>query len=184
MPRPLPTLCLLPTLRPLSTLCALLLGTALTAPPAASQAAPVAIPATGGVPLPRPGQHWTLEARTADGETFRTTLRLSAAPPADPGTFRADRGTLLLDAEAGTLIALDLQDARDGGLGLACAVRLNADRSALEAAGVLASGTLTELPARLEAALAVLNVTRTPQQQEEVARELGLGSCALSVQTP
>lgn len=176
MPRPLPPLRPASTLRPLPTLCALLLGTALATPPAASQAAPA--------PLPRPGQHWTLEARTADGETFRTTLRLSAAPPTDPGTFRADRGTLLLDTQAGTLIALDLQDARDGGLGLACAVRLNADRSALEAAGVLASGTLTELPARLEAALAVLTVTRTPQEQAEAARELRLGSCELTLQFP
>ncbi|GGS32638.1 hypothetical protein [Deinococcus knuensis] len=154
-----------------------------TLPTPLPTALPTLLPALGL--LPRPGQHWTLNARTADGETFRTTLRLSAAPPADPGTFRADRGTLLLDAQAGTLIALDLQDARDGGLGLACAVRLNADRnSAPEVSGVLASGTLTELPARLEAALAVLNVTRTPQEQEEAARELGLGTCALSVQTP
>ena len=90
----------------------LLLGAALAAP------APTSV---------QPGQTWTLSATTFDGEVLSTALHLNAAPPAPtaPGTYRADRGSLLLDATADTLIALDLKDAREGGLGLACALRLS-----------------------------------------------------------
>lgn len=127
----------------------------------------------------QPGQTWTLRATTFDGETLTTTLRLNAMPPT-PGTFRADRGSLLLDATADTLIALDLKDAREGGLGLACALRLSTLGQS-GATGVLASGPLTDLPAELERALAVLDVTRTPQEQADAARELRLGQCTLTL---
>ncbi len=142
----------------------LLLGAALAAP----------------VPTPvQPGQTWTLSATTFDGETLTTTLHLNATQPT-PGTYRADRGSLLLDARADTLIALDLKDAREGGLGLACALRLST-LGQPGATGVLASGPLTDLPAALERALAVLDVTRTPQEQADAARELRLGQCTLTL---
>lgn len=145
----------------------LLLGAALAAP------APTPV---------QPGQTWTLSATTFDGEVLSTTLRLPAAPPAPtaPGTYRADRGSLLLDVQADTLIALDLKDAREGGLGLACALRLST-LGQPSATGVLASGPLTDLPAALERALAVLDVTRTPQEQADAARELRLGQCTLTL---
>lgn len=153
--------------RPLTLLLPLLLGAALAAP------APTPV---------QPGQTWTLSATTFDGEVLSTALHLNAAPPtpAAPGTYRADRGSLLLDATADTLIALDLKDAREGGLGLACALRLSTLGQS-GATGVLASGPLTELPAALERALAVLAVTRTPQEQAEAARELRLGECTLTL---
>ncbi len=46
---------------------------------------------------------------------------------------------------------------------------------------MLASGPLTDLPAALERALAVLDVTRTPQEQADAARELRLGQCTLTL---
>jgi hypothetical protein len=149
-------------------------GTALGAaapPPAAAQ------------PVPRvsvqPGQVWTLSARTADGERFLTALHLDAAPGTGmPLAFHADRGVLLLDSARGTLIALDLLDARQGGLGLACVVEGTLD--APELSGVLASGSLQALPARLEAALAVGAVTRTPADRAAALQELGLGTCTLT----
>lgn len=145
----------------------LLLGAALAAP------APTPV---------QPGQTWTLSATTFDGEVLSTALRLNAAPPAPtaPGTYRADRGSLLLDVQADTLIALDLKDAREGGLGLACALRLST-LGQPGMTGVLASGPLTDLPAALERALAVLDVTRTPQEQADAARELRLGQCTLTL---
>ncbi|WP_119674377.1 hypothetical protein [Deinococcus sp. RM] len=147
----------------------LLLGAALAAP------APTPV---------QPGQTWTLSATTFDGEVLNTTLHLNATPPT-PGTFRADRGSLLLDARADTLIALDLKDAPEGGLGLACALRLSTLGQAVAgrtgATGVLASGPLTDLPTALERALAVLDVTRTPQEQADAARELRLGQCTLTL---
>lgn len=145
----------------------LLLGAALAAP------APTPV---------QPGQTWTLSATTFDGEVLSTALRLNAAPPAPtaPGTYRADRGSLLLDVQADTLIALDLKDAREGGLGLACALRLST-LGQPGATGVLASGPLTDLPAALERALAVLDVTRTPQEQADAARELRLGQCTVTL---
>lgn len=145
----------------------LLLGAALAAP------APTPV---------QPGQTWTLSATTFDGEVLSTALRLTAAPPAPgaPGTYRADRGSLLLDVQADTMIALDLKDAREGGLGLACALRLST-LGQPGATGVLASGPLSDLPAALERALAVLDVTRTPQEQADAARELRLGQCTLTL---
>lgn len=145
----------------------LLLGAALAAP------APTPV---------QPGQTWTLSATTFDGEVLSTTLRLTAAPPAPtaPGTYRADRGSLLLDVQADTLIALDLKDAREGGLGLACALRLST-LGQPGMTGVLASGPLTDLPAALERALAVLDVTRTPQERADAARELRLGQCTVTL---
>ncbi|MDR6220476.1 hypothetical protein [Deinococcus soli (ex Cha et al. 2016)] len=145
----------------------LLLGAALAAP------APTPV---------QPGQTWTLSATTFDGEVLSTALRLTAAPPAPdaPGTYRADRGSLLVDVQADTLIALDLKDAREGGLGLACALRLST-LGQPGATGVLASGPLTDLPAALERALAVLDVARTPQEQADAARELRLGQCTLTL---
>ena len=145
----------------------LLLGSALAAP------APTPV---------QPGQTWTLSATTFDGEVLSTALRLTAAPPTPtaPGTYRADRGSLLLDATADTLIALDLKDAREGGLGLACALRLST-LGQPGATGVLASGPLSDLPAALERVLAVLDVTRTPQEQADAARELRLGQCTLTL---
>lgn len=145
----------------------LLLGAALAAP------APTPV---------QPGQTWTLSATTFDGEVLSTALRLTAAPPAPtaPGTYRADRGSLLLDVQADTLIALDLKDAREGGLGLACALRLST-LGQPGMTGVLASGPLSDLPAALERALAVLDVTRTPQEQADAARELRLGQCTLTL---
>ncbi|GGB83856.1 hypothetical protein [Deinococcus soli (ex Cha et al. 2016)] len=145
----------------------LLLGAALAAP------APTPV---------QPGQTWTLSATTFDGEVLSTTLRLTAAPPAPtaPGTYRADRGSLLLDVQADTLIALDLKDAREGGLGLACALRLST-LGQPGMTGVLASGPLSDLPAALERALAVLDVTRTPQEQADAARELRLGQCTVTL---
>lgn len=127
----------------------------------------------------QPGQAWTLSATTADGETFRTTLRLTAAPPTGtPATYRADRGVLLLDTARHTLVALDLLDARAGGLGLACVVAGPLDAPVLS--GVLATGTLSELPARLEAALALSGVARTPADRDAARRELRLGTCTLT----
>ncbi|GGL09843.1 hypothetical protein [Deinococcus radiotolerans] len=145
----------------------LLLGAALAAP------APTPV---------QPGQTWTLSATTFDGEVLSTALRLTAVPPAPtaPGTYRADRGSLLLDATADTLIALDLKDAREGGLGLACVLRLST-LGQPGATGVLASGPLSDLPAALARALAVLDVTRTPQEQADAARELRLGQCTLTL---
>lgn len=126
----------------------------------------------------RPGQVWTLDATTAQGETFQTVLRLSrAAPTGTPPTYRADRGVLILDASRGSLVALDLQDARAGGLGLACVVTGTLTGPVLE--GLLAVGTLEELPARLEQVLAVMDVAKTPAERAEASKELGLGTCRL-----
>ncbi|UBV42899.1 hypothetical protein LAJ19_01325 [Deinococcus taeanensis] len=148
----------------------------LTLSAALAQPAPLPRPPAAG-PLIRPGQVWTLRGTTADGEQFQSTLRLSAGVPTTPGTYRADRGVLLLDEQAATLIALDLKDARNGGVGLACAVTLTPTAPALR--GVLAAGPLADLPGRLEAALAVLSVTHTPDEQAQAIRELKLGTCTL-----
>ncbi|GHF65704.1 hypothetical protein HNQ07_004762 [Deinococcus metalli] len=127
----------------------------------------------------QPGQVWTLSATTADGERFRTTLRVDTTPPTGtPATYRADRGALILDPARGTLIALDLLDARQGGVGLACVVEGPLD--ALEVEGVLASGTLADLPARLETALAVIGVAHTPADRAAAVQELKLGTCTLT----
>ena len=127
----------------------------------------------------RPGQVWTLDATTAQGESFQTVLRLGSAPASGtPATYRADRGVLILDAPRGSLIALDLQDARAGGLGLACVVTGTLTGPVLQ--GLLTVGTLEELPARLEQVLAVANVTTTSVERAEASRELGLGTCRLT----
>lgn len=137
-------------------------------------------PSAAPLPLVRPGQLWTLDATTAQGETFQTALRLGGAAPAGtPATYRADRGVLILDAPRGSLIALDLQDARAGGLGLACVVTGSLGGPVLD--GVLAVGPLEELPARLEQALAVVGVADTPAERAEASRELGLGTCRLTL---
>ncbi len=130
----------------------------------------------------QPGQVWTLVATTADGETLRTVLRLNAAAPTGkPLSYRADRGVMLLDTAHGTLIALDLLDARTGGLGLACVV--DGMLTAPELNGVLATGTLAQLPAQLETVLAMIAVARTPTDRGAAVRELRLGTCTL-MRTP
>lgn len=142
--------------------------------------------AGGGIPSSpaplqpvRPGQVWTLDATTAQGERFQTVLSLGSSPASGtPATYRADRGVLILDAGRDSLIALDLQDARTGGLGLACVVTGKLNGPALD--GVLAVGTLEELAARLEQALAVVGVANTPAERAEASRELGLGTCRLT----
>lgn len=127
----------------------------------------------------QPGQTWVLAGTTAEGEQFRTTLHLAAsAPTGTPATYRANRGVLILDAARGTLIALDLLDARQGGVGLACTVTGPLDTPTLH--GLLASGTLEQLPPQLETALAALDVTRTAQERAQAAAELRLGTCTLT----
>jgi hypothetical protein len=137
----------------------------------------------GTADLFQPGQVWTLEAVSADGEQFLTTLRLNGAPQTQNGTatYPADRGTLLLDQEHTSLIALDLADARDGGLALACAYIGPLEGGVFD--GVLAATTLNALPSMLEAALAVASVTRTPQERAEASAELRLGRCTLRLQS-
>lgn len=126
-----------------------------------------------------PGQTWTLQAVTAEGETFQTTLRLGPQlPQGTPATYRADRGVLLLDHKNSSLIALDLADAQDGGLALACAYIGPLEAQTFE--GVLAAATLENLPPLLEAALAVFGVARTPQDRAEASAELRLGRCTLT----
>lgn len=126
----------------------------------------------------RPGQVWTLDATTAQGESFQTVLRLGSAPASGtPATYRADRGVLIVDAQRGSLIALDLLDARAGGLGLACVVTGTLTGPLLE--GLLAVGTQEELPARLEQVLAIVAVATTPAERAEASRELELGTCRL-----
>ncbi|GGM11450.1 hypothetical protein [Deinococcus aerophilus] len=145
------------------------------------QAAASAPPAS---PL-QPGQVWTLEALSADGEQFLTTLRLNGGAPQlhnGTATYPADRGTLLLDQEHTSLIALDLADARSGGLALACAYIGPLEGEVFD--GVLAVTTLNALPSMLETALAVASVTRTPQERAEASAELRLGRCTLRRQTP
>ncbi len=155
------------------TACALALGTGhLHAQASAFPASPL-----------QPGQVWTLEAVSADGEQFRTTLRLKeGAPQLQNGTatYAADRGTLLLDEVHTSLIALDLADARDGGLALGCAYIGPLEGGVFE--GVLAAATLDALPSMLETALAVASVTRTPQERAEASAELRLGRCTLRLQ--
>jgi hypothetical protein len=127
----------------------------------------------------QPGQVWTITATTAERERFTTTLRLnSAAPTGTPLAFQADRGVLLLDAAHGTLIALDLLDARAGGMGLACVVDGVLDAPELN--GVLASGTLEQLPDQLKTVLAVVAVARTPTDRAAAVQELRLGTCTLT----
>ncbi len=134
-----------------------------------------------GGPL-APGQVWTLNAVTAEGEAFQITLRLSAQPPeGTPATYRADRGVLLLDQQNSSLIALDFADAQDGGLALACAYIGPLQGKAFE--GVLAAAPLENLPPLLEAALAVFKVARTPADRAEASAELKLGRCTLSLET-
>ncbi|GGO34091.1 hypothetical protein [Deinococcus humi] len=128
-----------------------------------------------------PGQVWTLNAVTAEGETFQTTLHLGPQPPqGTPATYRADRGVLLLDQQHGSLIALDLADAQDGGLALACAYVGPLDARVFE--GVLAAAPLKDLPPLLEAALAVFEVASTPETRAEASAELRLGHCRLTLQ--
>ncbi len=127
-----------------------------------------------------PGQVWTLSAVTAEGETFQTTLRLTSQPPqGTPATYRADRGVLLLDQTHSSLIALDLADAQDGGLALACAYVGPLDRQIFE--GVLAAAPLKTLPPLLETALAIFGVTSTPEDRAEASAELRLGRCTLTM---
>lgn len=128
------------------------------------------------VPAVQPGQVWTLDAVTADGERFQTTLRLSSrAPSGKPSTYRADRGVLLYDPAVPSLVALDTADARDGGLALACVTL-----GAAGGRGVLVSGPLAEVAARLEEAFAVASVARTPADLAAATKEVRLGTCTLS----
>ncbi|PNY81383.1 hypothetical protein [Deinococcus koreensis] len=158
----------------------LLLSLPLLCPGAQARGGGGAPPFAAPPPVVRPGQVWTLDATTAQGERFQTALQVGrAAPTGTPATYRADRGVLILDAPRGSLVALDLQDARAGGLGLACVVTGSLGAPVLE--GVLAVGPLGELPARLEQALAVVGVARTPAERAEASRELGLGTCRLTL---
>lgn len=128
----------------------------------------------------QPGQTWTLSAVTAEGESFQTQLRLTdQLPVGTPPTFRADRGVLLLDPARSSLIALDLADAEDGGLALACAYRGPLTSTTFE--GVLAAAPLDRLSPLLEAALAIFSVARTPQDRAEASAELRLGRCTLTL---
>lgn len=143
----------------------------------AQGAAPSAAPPRS--PL-QPGQVWTLEAVTAEGETFQTTLRLGRQPPqGTPVSYLADRGVMLLDVAHASLIALDVADAQDGGLALACAYvgPLEGQRFG----GVLAAAPLEGLPPLLEAALAVFEVATTPEDRAEASAEVGLGRCTLTL---
>ncbi|WP_019586306.1 hypothetical protein [Deinococcus apachensis] len=136
---------------------------------------------SGGASQPaspvQPGQVWRLDGVTADGEQFQTVLRLRPQPPAgQPLTYRADRGALLYDPRVPSLVALDTADAGNGGLALAC-VTLGSTRAPLS--GVLISGPLPEVSARLKEAFAVASVARTPADLRAAARELRLGTCTL-----
>ena len=128
-------------MRPLLTLL-LVLCTAWTGGLAQSPAqVPARSPAPPSTHPIEPGQVWTLNAVTAEGETFQTMLRLGPQPPqGTPATYRADRGVLLLDQLHGSLIALDLADAQDGGLALACAYVGPLDARVFE--GILAAAPL------------------------------------------
>lgn len=136
----------------------------------------------GGAPQPaspvQPGQVWRLDGVTADGEQFQTILRLKAQPPAgQPLTYRADRGALLYDPRVPSFVALDTADAGNGGLALAC-VTLGTTRPPLS--GVLISGTLPEVSARLKEAFALASVARTPADLRAATKERRLGTCTLS----
>jgi hypothetical protein len=127
-----------------------------------------------------PGQVWRLKAVTAEGESFQITLRLRPQPPqGTPATYRADRGVLLVDQKNSSLIALDLADAADGGLALACAYIGPLEGQTFN--GVLAAAPLENLPPLLEAALAVFGVATTAQDRAEASAELRLGRCTLTL---
>ncbi|CAM3594219.1 hypothetical protein [Deinococcus frigens] len=129
----------------------------------------------------KPGQVWTLSGTTVEGEVFQTRLRLKSQPPTGtPATYRADRGMLLLDQKNASLIALDLADAQDGGLALACVY--SGPLSGKKFEGVLAAATLDNLPPLLEAALAVFRVATTPRDRAEASAELRLGQCVLALE--
>jgi len=130
----------------------------------------------------KPGQTWVLKGTAASGEQFQTALKLSQqVPKSQPLTYRADRGTLLYDPGVPSLVVLDTADARGGGLALACVTRGQvAANSRIPRPGVLVSGTLPEVAARLEDAFAVASVTRTPAQLKAATAELRLGTCTLT----
>lgn len=135
-------------------------------------------PAPRPAPPVQPGQVWRLDGVTADGERFGTVLRLKAQPQAgQPLTYRADRGVLLYDPRVPSLVAIDTADARDGGLALACVALGAVGRAALP--GVLVSGTLAGVSARLKEAFAVASIARTPADLRAATAEVRLGTCTL-----
>lgn len=141
--------------------------------------APTRLPASAPV---QPGQAWVLAGTTADGEQFQTVLKLTSDVPKFDGawTFRADRGVLLYDAAAGSVVGLDLKEVASGGLALACVRVGNLSSGAGE--GVLVSGTAPQVVARLEEAFAVASTTANPADLAAAAAELRLGRCTLAVQ--
>ncbi|MDB5044977.1 MAG: hypothetical protein JWQ08_1027 [Deinococcus sp.] len=141
--------------------------------------APTRLPASAPV---QPGQAWVLAGTTADGEQFQTVLKLSADAPKLDGawTFRADRGALLYDSAAQSVVGLDLREVASGGLALAC-VRVGR-LSAGAGEGVLVSGTAPQVAARLEEAFAVASTTANPADLAAAAAELRLGRCTLTQQ--
>lgn len=134
----------------------------------------------------QPGQAWVLTGTTAEGEQFRTVLKLSAdAPKLDgPWTFRADRGVLLYDPAAESVVALDLKEVAGGGLALACVRVGRLGSGAGESStgeGVLVSGTAPQVAARLEEAFALASAA-APADLVAAATELRLGRCTLTRQ--
>ncbi|SMB95411.1 hypothetical protein [Deinococcus hopiensis] len=150
---------------------ALLLSLLLFSSPALAQAQPSPV---------QSGQVWILAGVTADGEQFRSVLRLTReAPKGQPWTYRADRGSLLYDASVPSLVALDTVEAKAGGLALAC-VSLSPAKGQTSWPGVLVSGGLAQVSARLGDAFGVASVARTPTDLKAAAAELRLGTCTLT----
>ncbi|MFB9993707.1 hypothetical protein ACFFLM_17235 [Deinococcus oregonensis] len=141
--------------------------------------APTRLPASAPV---QPGQAWVLTGTTAEGEQFQTVLRLAPGAPTLDGawTFRADRGVLLYDSAAQSVVGLDLKEVAGGGLALAC-VRVGR-LSAGAGEGVLVSGTAPQVASRLEEAFAVAGATPNPADLAAAAAELRLGRCTLTQQ--
>jgi len=125
------------------------------------------------------GQAWVLTGTTAEGEQFRTVLKLSADAPKLDGawTFRADRGVLLYDPAAESVVALDLKEVPEGGLALACVRVGHLGSGAGE--GVLVSGTAPQVAARLEEAFALASSVPNSVDLAAAATELRLGRCTL-----
>ena len=135
----------------------------------------------------QPGQAWVLTGTTAEGEQFRTVLKLSADAPKLDGawTFRADRGVLLYDPAAESVVALDLKEVPEGGLALACVRVGHLGSGAGESStreGVLVSGTAPQVAARLEEAFALASSVPSSADLAAAATELRLGRCTLTQQ--